>query len=166
MNALSQPPFEPWWANDPYYLGHAQFIGIVSKAIIETVEVLFDNMADQWDEQGSDRELPDGAELAAWLYEHVPRPTLTLREDSDAKLTRQFRNFQFAEWHFSIALPDVDPTVQTVHLSRWPLCELVTPIAESETATIEQYVDVLNRLATELWYNQLHAYANESDEDE
>lgn len=165
MNALSQPPFASWWADDGYYLRHAQFIGIVMKSVIETIEMVFDNLSDQWDEQGSERELPDGAEFAAWLYEHVPRPSLTLREDSDAHLTRQFRNFQFAEWHFWIALPDVDASQQTIHQSRWPLCELLTPVAQSETVTIEQYVDVLNRLASELWYNQLHAYANETDDE-
>ena len=165
MHALSQPPFPTWWAEDPYYLGHAQFVGIVSKAIIETIEVLFDNLADQWDEQGHDRDLPDGLEFALWVQEHVPRPTLVLREDSDAHLTRQFRNFQFATWNFAIALPDVDPNVLTVHRTHWPLCELVTPVAQSTSVTIEQYVDVLNRLAAELWYNQLHAYAHETEDE-
>ncbi len=165
MHSFSQPPFAVWWGNDSYYLGHAQYIGIMMKGIIETMEVMFDNLSDQWEEQGSDRELPDGAEFAAWVLTHVPRPTLTLRDDADAQLTRKFRHFQFAEWSFSIALPDVDPNRSDVHRSRWPLCELVTPIAESQSVTIEQYVDVLNRLAEELWYNQLYAYAHETDDE-
>ena len=165
MHALSQPPYEQWWANDPYYLGHAQFIGIVSKAIIETIEMVFDNIQDQWDEQHAEHELVSGPEFALWVYQHVPRPTLVLREDSDAKLTRQFRNFQPATWHFYFAMPDIDPTRDSVHQSQYPLCELYTPIAHSDTVSIEQYVEILNRLAAELWYNQcLSLYQELADE--
>jgi hypothetical protein len=164
MHALSQPQHSPWWASDAYYLQHAQFIGIIAKGIIETIEVLFDGLQDQWDEQGLDHELPEGAAFALWVWEHVPRPTLILRDDGDAQITRQFRNFQFGEWHFWIALPDIDPHGD-VKRTRFPLCELVTPIAQSEQVTIEQYVDVLNRLSQELWYNLLHSYYHETDDE-
>jgi len=147
-------PVANWWAQDPFYTGHALYLSAFITQIVMIIEDYMDALNEQWEQEGITRELPLDAAFVEWLAAHVPPPLLVATDDDDSRFVRKMRQLQFASWNFWLALPSVDATSSEVKVQAFRTCESLTRIPDTETGA-ETYIEALNRLARDVWHNYL-----------
>lgn len=147
-------PVSNWWAQDPFYTGHALFVSAFITQIVMIIEDYMDALNEQWEAEGSDRELPLDTAFVEWLAANVPPPMLVPVDDDDSRFVRQMRRMQFCQWNFWLALPSVDSRSNEVRVQSFQTCESLTRIPDTETGA-ETYIEHLNRLARDVWHNYL-----------
>lgn len=159
----AEATYTDWWKNDPFYNGHALVVAAFASQAISVMEASADHIFDLWEAENADAPIPTDAEFIAWIAENIPAPQLVSDTSEDAQLARKFRKVQLASWQFWLGVPKADRADQTADVSQYPLPPLMTPIADGDVPA-ETYIEALNRMASELWWNTLVEFYREYNE--